>query len=246
MTSREIKGQFAGSFGGILWSVAHPLIMFCVYLVVFVKIFKMRAPEYAGQAGFAFYLMSGLFPWMAFVEGLQRATSSVIQNGNLIKKSVFPVEILPAKSILSAFVASGIALVVLGGYVAVSLGNVSALALLPLAALVQIVFTLGLGFLFASIAPYFRDVVQMVQVAVNFWFYLTPILYPLSLLPEWGRTLMWCNPFYPFVRVYHDIVILGSIADTGAALAAIGWALGSYCAGAYIFARLKYDFADWV
>lgn len=246
MVSREIKGRFAGSSAGILWSFIHPLIMLLVYLFVFVYIFKLRLPEYSGSRGAAIYLMAGLFPWMALAEGVTRSTSSLIENAALIQKTVFPTEILPAKAVIAAFSTHGVAIGVLALYAIVINQHIAVIVYLPLIIILQVLFTLGVGFIFASISVFLRDVLQILQLLVGFWIYVTPILYPVSMLPQWARNIMYINPVYPFISIYQSLFLQGGMRDYTAVLLALMWTIIFYSTGAYVFSKLKPEFADWL
>jgi len=246
MVIREIKGRFAGSSAGILWSFIHPLVMLLVYLFVFVYIFKLRLPEYSGSKGAAIYLMAGLFPWMALAEGLTRSTSSLIENAALIQKTVFPTEILPAKAVIAAFSTHGIAIGALALYAVVTTQHIAILVYLPLIIILQVIFTLGIGFIFACLSVFLRDIVQILQLLVGFWIYVTPILYPASMLPEWARSIMYINPVYPFISIYQSLFLQGGIRDYTMILLVLMWTIIFYSTGAYVFSKLKHEFADWL
>ena len=246
MVIREIKGRFAGSSAGILWSFIHPLVMLLVYLFVFVYIFKLRLPEYSGSQGAAIYLMAGLFPWMALAEGITRSTSSLIENATLIQKTVFPIEILPAKAVIAAFATHGIAIGALALYAVVIKQHIAILAYLPLIIILQVLFTLGVGFIFACLSVFLRDILQILQLLIGFWIYITPILYPVSMLPEWARSIMYINPVYPFISIYQSLFLQGGIRDYTMVLLVLMWTIIFYSTGAYVFSKLKPEFADWL
>jgi len=246
MVIREIKGRFAGSSVGLLWSFIHPLIMLLVFLFVFVYIFKLRLPEYSGSTGAAIYLMSGLFPWLAMAEGILRSTSSLIENANLIQKSVFPIEILPAKAVIAAFTSHGIAILILALYMIITKQNYQLLIYLPVVIIFQAVFTIGIGFIFASLSVFFRDIIQILQLVIGFWIYITPILYPISMLPEWARSVMYINPVYPFVSIYQSLFLNGKVGDYKMIILLLMWTTVFYLVGAFVFSKLKREFADWL
>lgn len=246
MVIREIKGRFAGSFGGFLWNFVHPVLMLVIYLVVFVYIFNMRIGSDAGHGTSAIYIMAGLFPWIIISEGLSRGTSSLIENATLIQKTPFPVEILPAKAVLAPFFGQGLVVLLLALYTAVFTGFNESILLLPLIVVLQSLFTLGMAFLAATISVFFRDVIQIEQILISFWIYLTPILYPISMLPEWARTAMYFNPIYPFISIYQSMFIKGALLRTDMIFFAFIWSLSSFLTGAFVFNKMKYEFADWL
>jgi len=246
MVTREIKGRFAGSMGGLLWNFIHPLLMLAVYLFVFVYIFKIRVGSEAGSGTSVIYLMAGLFPWIMLAEGLSRGTSSLIENANLIQKTSFPVEILPAKAVLAPLFSYGIAILMLSAYKMIFTASFAFFLILPFIFLLQVIFTLGIAFFTATLTVFFRDVMQLMQVLINFWIYLTPILYPMNLLPDWAARAMYLNPVYPLIALYHDLFVDGRISQWQMIPLSLGWSLGFFFIGAFVFNKLKYEFADWL
>ncbi len=246
MIIREIKGRFAGSMGGLLWNFVHPVVMLVVYLFVFVYIFKLRIGNTEGSGASAVYLMAGLFPWMILAEGLLRGTLSPVENATLIQKTSFPTEILPAKSVLAPFLSHGVTLLLLAFYKVIDLRSVYILLLLPMVVILQIFFTMGIVFITSTITVFFRDVFQLVQILVNFWIFLTPILYPESMLPEWAQKAMLLNPLYPLIGTYHMIFLDGTIENWQMPLMALGWTVLFFSGGAFFYSKFKYEFADWL
>jgi len=246
MVTIEIKGRFAGSLGGIFWNLIHPLLMLAVYLFVFVYIFKIRVGSEAGAGTSVIYLISGLFPWIMISEGLSRGTSSLIENANLIQKTSFPVEILPAKAVIAPLFSYGIAILILSAYKMIFTGSFAFFLIIPVIFLLQVIFTLGIAFFTATLSVFFRDVMQIMQVIINFWIYLTPILYPMNLLPGWAARLMYLNPLYPIITLYHDTFVHGWIVQWEMMFLALAWSLGLFLIGAFVFNKLKYVFADWL
>ena len=245
MVINEIKGRFAGSVGGLFWHFLHPILMLIIYLFVFVHVFKMRVAGGGSEAS-SIYLMAGLFPWIIMAEGLMRGTSSVIENSNLIQKTSFPTEILTAKAILAPLLSYGVALVLLMLYSAVTHLSFVALALVPLILIVQTIFSTGVVFLTSSLSVFFRDTLQLVQVIISFWLYVTPILYPVSMLPEWAQKIMYLNPVYPLVSVYQSVLLNGDAGNWSMLLLSVVWASVFFVGGAFVFNKLKYEFADWL
>lgn len=246
MVTREIKGRFAGSMGGLLWNFIHPILMLVVYLFVFVYIFKMRVGSEAGAGASVIYLMSGLFPWIMISEGLSRGTSSLIENATIIQKTAFPTEILPAKAVIAPLLSYGIAILILSVYKIIFSGSFAFFFILPFIFLLQVIFTLGIAFFTATLTVFFKDVMQIMQVIINFWMYLTPILYPMNLLPDWAGRLMYLNPLYPLITLYHDMFVDGRIGQWKMISLSLGWSLGFFFIGAFVFNKLKYEFADWL
>ena len=246
MVVREIKGRFAGSMGGLIWNFVHPILMLICYLFVFVYIFKLRVGTGGGAGASAVYIMAGLFPWVILVEGLSRGTFSLIENANIIQKTFFPTEILPAKAVITPLFSYGIAIVLLTIYEVIVNRSVCIILILPLVLLLQIFFTLGMAFLSATVSVFFRDFMQLVNIVISFWIFLTPILYPVIMLPEWAKKLMYLNPLYPFMSTYQSLFLNGYLEQWHMIVLAFVWTLAFFVIGAFIFNKLKFEFADWL
>lgn len=206
---REFHGKYRESLLGAFWSVANPLTMIVIYTVVFGQLMR---PQLAGheQTPFAFsiYLCAGVITWGLFAEMLGRLNGVFLEHGNLIKKSNFPRICLPAIVATSALVNFGI---VFGLYLAflALIGHWpgwALLAVIPLLAL-QVLFTLGLGIFLGTLNVFFRDVGQLTGIVVQFWFWLTPIVYVLDALPPAARDLLKYNPLQPLVAAYQTLFL---------------------------------------
>lgn len=247
MIVRELKGRFAGSMGGILWHFVHPILMLLIFLFVFVYIFKVRIGANGNTTLSSIYLMSGLFPWIIMAEGLSRGTSSLIENANLIQKTFFPTEILTAKAVITPLLNYGVAIILLTLYTILFLDHpIKVFIILPLILCLQVFITLGLAFLTATVSVFFRDIMQIVQIMIGFWIYLTPILYPVDMLPLWAKKAMYINPFYPLISIYQSLLVNGGLADPLMLLLTLGWSFSFFVIGAFFFNKLKYEFADWL
>lgn len=246
MVSREIKGRFAGSVGGLLWHFLHPILMLASYLFVFIYIFNLKVGTAGGPGNSALFLVSGLFPWIIFAEGFSRGTVSVVENANLIQKTSFPTEILTAKAVIAPLLSYGIALGLLCVYQIATGRGTFAVLLLPLVVLLQVFFTLGLSFITVTLTVFFRDTIQLVHVVVSFWIFLTPILYPVTMLPEWARGVMLANPLYPLTATYQALFMEKTFSEWHLLGLAALWATAFFLAGTFVFTKLKDEFADWL
>lgn len=246
MTIIEIKSRFVGSVGGLMWHFAHPLLMVCIYLFVFVYIFKLRLGE-GGSTLSAVFILSGLFPWIILSEGITRGTSSLLESANLIQKTFFPTEILPAKAVITPFINYGITIFLLTVYVSLSAGlSIFKLSLLTLAIICQIIFTFGTALATSTVSVFFRDMVHIVQILTTVGLYLTPILYPVSFLPKWAIDLLYLNPVYPFASTYQYIFTGAFPLKWQIIGLMIGWSTVTFMVGAFLFYKMKYEFADWL
>ncbi len=249
LVRRDLEARYKGSVLGNLWPLLNQLSQLLIYTYVFsvvlnVKLNLKGLP--ANDATFGLWLFAGLLPWIAFTGGLTQAAGSVLAQPNLVKKVVFPLALLPLVPILSTFIESAFGLMALIVLVAFSSGTLhSTLALLPLVWLPQLLLTAGLGYLAAGFTVFLRDIPQTLGMILNFWFYLTPIVYPASIIPEQFRGwVFWLNPLAALAEVYRDLVLVGEVQHWGEWGLASAVALVVFYIGRWCYQRLRPAFAD--
>lgn len=243
LTTRELKARYRGSILGYLWSLANPLLLLAVYALVFGFIFKAR---FEGVEPYPVFLVAGLFPWLWASTALLEGSLAFTANSGLLRKAVFPVELLPTVPVLSNLTHFLLALPVLaaallaGRWMGHPLSGPSAL-LLPLVILLQLPMLTGLTLALSALNAHFKDVRDLVSNLLTLTFFMTPILYPLSTLEPYPA-LWWAvrlNPFTPFTLAYQQTLFYGIVPDLELWLqmvlvAAVAWALG-----AGLFSRLR-------
>jgi lipopolysaccharide transport system permease protein len=245
LVRRDLRARYAGSVLGLAWAILQPLLLFLVYLFVFSTILQVKFTTEAGHGVFAFYLLAGLLPWLGFQEGVTKAATAIIDNASLVKAMRFPTVVLVVSSILASLVASVlsfsvllVALLVTGRLAWVSL------PLLPVLLCLQTALAFGFGLIAASVQTLLRDTLPVLQMVFMVWFYLTPIIYPLSYVPSRFMTVWHWNPFTPIVSSYRAILLEGNLP----ALADLGmpcvWTAVVLLSGHWIFSRLEPEFAD--
>lgn len=206
---REFNGKYRESLLGALWSVANPLTMILIYTVIFGQLMRASLPGHESTPfAFSIHLCAGVITWTLFAEMLGRLSNVFLEHGNLIKKSNFPRICLPAIVALSALINFAIIfalflvfLLLIGHWPGWSL-----LALVPLL-LLQILFTVGLGIFLGTVNVFFRDVGQLTGVVLQFWFWLTPIVYTLNAVPEPLRVWFTLNPLQPLIAAYQRVFL---------------------------------------
>ncbi len=207
---RDFQARYRGSMLGILWTIINPLSMILVYTLVFSQLMKARLPGIDNELAYGIYLCAGILTWGFFAEVVTRSQTLFIENGNLLKKINFPRLCLPAVVLLNALLNFGIIFAIFLAFLAVT-GNFpgwSLLACLPVL-LIQIALSCGLGTLLGVLNVFFRDVGQLTGIALQFWFWLTPIVYPLNVIPERLRALIELNPMTPLIQSYQRILVQG-------------------------------------
>jgi|SRR5918999_1088964 ABC-type polysaccharide/polyol phosphate export permease len=244
LTSRELKARYRGSVLGFLWSLINPLLLLAVYTFVFSVVFKPEAR--GGMSPYALFLVSGLFPWIWISASALEGSMSLLANSGLIRKAVFPAELLPMVSVLSNLVhllfALPIVLVALvaGRILGYPVGGLSMLAL-PAILLLQLPMVSGLALGVSALTVHFKDVRDLLANLLTLMFFLTPILYSLETIQSFGP-LYWAvrlNPFTPFIRAYQAVLFRGELPDSllwiqMALVSVFAWVLG-----AGLFERLR-------
>lgn len=246
LTRREVVGRYRGSIMGLLWSFLHPLLMLAVYTFVFSVVFRSRWPGGNGdRAEFALMLFTGLVVFNVFAECVNRAPNLVLGNVNYVKKVVFPLEVLPVVSMLSALFHAAISLVVwyLFHVLYFGLPPVTGL-LLPLVLLPLVLFTLGLSWLLASLGVYLRDVTQVVGIFTTVMLFLSPVFYSTRALPDGLREAMRINPLTATIEQARDVLVVGGGLDAGSWMVSLAIGGATAWLGLAWFRATRKGFAD--
>lgn len=245
LAKRELTLRYKGSMLGVLWAVLTPLVMIAIFTFIFSGIFGARFGTQGTVWDYALYLFCGLLPWNAFQESVQTSSTSIVEQANLVKRVVFPLEALPLAKTLAALVQQFIGTAVLLIAALLLHGPPSFTMLwLPVLIVPQLLFTLGAAWFIASLGVYVRDIVPGIGLALMIWLYLTPIIYPETAVPEKYRAIVNLNPFTPLVRCYRNILLDGTNPDAVGLLYFTGCAIVVFLAGYWWFARTRKGFAD--
>jgi len=208
LVRREFKTRYGLTALGPIWSLVHPLMFLLLYTLVFPVIMRVRFRPGMSAFDSALYLVCGLLPYLAMVESIHRASTSLTENRSLLEKVVFPAEVLPAVPVVSAAVTEIIGLLLiatLSGF-----RNLSPWILfLPLLVILRILFTLGLAWFVSVLNVFLRDLGQVLGLILTAWMFLTPIFYPLDLIPESLTWLLRVNFLHHLVSAYRAVVITG-------------------------------------
>lgn len=245
---RDVEAQFRGSLLGAAWIFIQPMAMILVYTLIFSNVMGSRLAGVGSTYGYSIYLCAGLLPWTFFADSLARLQGVFVNNSNMIKKAAFPRICLPLIALGNAtfnfLVISGLFFLFLAGS-----GNLPGWALFGLlpALAVQLLLTLGLGMLTATMNVFFRDVGQLVNMVLIFLFWLTPIVYPVSVLPPEMRDWIWLNPMAVVIHHYQHVFVYNRLPDSNAwlALAAVaGVALALTALGWRVYRARAAEMAD--
>ena len=255
LVSRELKARYRGSLLGFFWSFVNPLLLLIVYTIVFNYILPNRALE---TQPYALFLFCGLLPWTWFSSSLLESSNVIMSGGNLIKKIIFPAEVLPVVSVLSNMIhfllGTPILLIFLFIYKTPPL-TWNALYF-PLIVFIQLLFTLGFSLLISSLSVHFRDLKDILANLLTLWFFSTPIIYPLT-FPESGAVpelwigkifqyVLLLNPLSYLMDAYHRAIFYGTAPHLLYLFMVFAGSLITFVIGYFVFDRLRDTFAEEV
>ena len=244
MAVQELHNRYAGTFAGILWSVIHPVTLVLIYWFVFTVGFKIQV---IGDHPFVLTFMCGIVPWFFFSEAVLTSCDSITAKAYLIKKSIFPAEILPLLNLLIAFITHVFMIVILlvflhayGIYI-----SVYAIQVLYLICCL-FVLCIGFGWLISAINIFYKDIGQALTIVLNAWFWLTPVIWPINAIPESYRGIFQVNPMYYIVEGYRAAFLYKTwmFADPWPTVYFWVFALFFIWFGAHVFRKLKPMFGD--
>lgn len=233
LTKREIQAKYRGTYAGIIWAFFAPVLMAALFTLFFAEVFKARWEQFPSSLSFGIAIYSGLLVHSFVMDVLSRAVSCVISHSHLVRKLVFPIQVLPVVVVLSAafHLTIGLAPLIVMSYW--SGAQVSwHMSLLPLVLVPLLVLSLGLAWLGASLGVYLRDLAQAMPFIGNALLFLSPIFYARSALPEAFQPFMLVSPITLIVEAIRDIVMRQSLPDF--------WALSIYLVAATLLASLGY------
>lgn len=226
LTRRALVARYRGTALGFLWTFLHPLTLFGVYVLVFGVYVRLDVPDYAA------FLCAGLLPWTWFAQGLAMGTTSALEEAAFLKQAAFPPAVPPLVTCLATGLNFLFALPILLGFLlALGIQPTVWLLLLPALLLVQGALLVGLTLATSALSVRYRDVVQLVQAALPLWFFLTPVVYPASMVPAGFRWLLRANPLAPLIGGYQrallgrgelDLVGLAIVAAVAAVALLVG------------------------
>ena len=239
---RNVRARYVGSALGLAWSLLNPLWQLLLFYFVFFRVLEFSLDGEQTQ-NFAVFLFCGLLPWMATHEGVSRSASAITDNADLVKKMRLPGELLVASLVLGALlhsVVGVVAFIVILGVIGEL--SVASLPLLLVAVPLQAALMFGLGLGLASANVYFRDTAQAAGLVLNAWFFLTPIIYSVHVVPADYKWFVEWNPLTGLVYLYRAAFLGGGIPVSLAPLLAA--TIAAVVFGGALFARLKHGLAD--
>jgi ABC-type polysaccharide/polyol phosphate export permease len=255
LTRKEVKVKYKNSFLGFIWSLITPLMMLVVFYVAFGVIFKLRAMD---MKYYAFYLMAGILPWNFMSQTLSQGVASVVMNGDLVKKVYFPREVLPLSYLGSSsfhFLLQEAMLIVF--LLAFRIPLTPWILAMPLLMLLEGAFIAGFSLLLSALNVFFRDVQHFTEILLMAWFWMTPVIYPVSFirdnLPAWAAKIYMLNPMAHIILMWQRITYNSPVNGPGAyymspagVIGTVVFSLALLVLGYFSFTRLEGRFAEFI
>lgn len=242
LVCRHLNARYRGSVLGFIWSFLNPLCLIAVYSLVFQYYMRLNNVE-----NYSLFMFTGLLPWIWFSSGLIEATSSISSGGSLITKAMFPPQILPLVSVLTNLANFIFAIpLVIGLMLIVGILPKISLIMLPLIILIELIFLSGLSFFFAALNVHYRDIQHILGNLMTLLFFLCPIIYPISNIPEKWRFTMYLNPVALFTQMYHQVFLEGVFPDPLHLFLLTVVSLISLIVGCLVFNYYREDFAELI
>ncbi|MGE0444356.1 MAG: ABC transporter permease [Vicinamibacterales bacterium] len=243
--SRDLRARYRGSLLGFAWSFINPLLLLLIYTFVFTIVIPARG---MGVEPYAVFLFCGILPWTWFSSSLLESSNVLVAGGNLIKKVMFPAEVLPLVTVVAGLVHFCFGLPILAAFLIYFGVPVHPdLALLPLIVLAQLVLTIGLALLVSSLTVHFRDVRDLLANLLTLWFFATPIIYPVEQAPPRVQQLLNLNPFTHLAVLYQEALFRQEPFDETWRLGVVvAIALVTFAVGYFVFDRLRDTLAEEV
>lgn len=249
LVKRDFQQRYIGSAAGWLWGLVHPLVLLVSYIFIFQVCLQQKPAKDDISTSYPMLLFCGMLPWLLFQDTVQRSAGSLVDQANLITKTVFPAEIVPVSVFLSSLISNLLALVlaVIGAVIVMHRVN-PLIAVLPIFVLLLGMFSVGIGWIAAALHVYLRDTAQVLMVILTLWFWATPILIredQVRRAGTWALVLMNLNPLTYFVRAWREALLGYRIP----LLIQWGWisaafAIAVFVVGGLFFRYMKRGFAD--
>src|SRR3984893_7491920 len=247
LVARELKARYRGSVLGFFWSFINPLLLLSIYSFVFsVVLPTLHSKE---TEPYALFMFCGILPWTWFSSGLSESAGSLISGGNLIKKVLFPAEILPLVSVLANMVHFLLGQPILIAFLFYYRRWPDDLDLFwfPVTVLVQLIFTSGLALILSALTVHYRDIRDILSNVLTLWFFSTPIIYWIKEAPGLGKQILDLNPMTHIIVSYQEILFFtGTLGHSRGVVAAGSASVALFLAGLWLFDRLRDSFAESV
>jgi ABC-type polysaccharide/polyol phosphate export permease len=245
MVRRDFEQRFIGSTAGWMWGLILPLVQLASWVFVFQVCMHQNVPPGEPTQSYPLFLFCGYLPWLLFQDTVTRSANSMIDNSNLITKTVFPAEIVPVSIFLSSLASHLMVVALLIAGIGIINGHFSMwMMMLPIYMLLVGLFAIGVGWIVASLQVYLRDTAHVLAVVLVFWFWVTPIFISEQQIPPRFRFALRLNPLAPVVQAYRDRLLSYRIPSLHELIVITAYAVTAFVLGGLFFRHLKRGFAD--
>lgn len=246
LAKRELLDRYAGQVFGMLWTIGHPLIMILIYIFIFGFVFRMRiGGSLELPLDYTSYMLAGVIPWLTFSEVMGKSSTVIINNANVVKQVVFPIEVLPIKSVLASLVTEFVLFLLLAAYTLIANHTLPwTYVFLPVLVLFQTLAMIGITYLFSAVGPYFRDIKDFVQIFLSVAFFTLPILYLPEAVPRGIRPLLFANPLSYMIWCFQDVLYFGTFRHPWAWVVFTSGSLALFIFGYRVFRKLSAMFGN--
>jgi lipopolysaccharide transport system permease protein len=246
MSRRDLTQRYAGQAIGSIWVIGHPLFLTLLYIFIFGVVFKVKVGGTVElPLDFTAYLLSGLIPWLTFQAALNASCVSIVSNTGLVKQFVFPLEILPAKDVVTSMVVWGVGMATFALYVLATHGApFGTWLLLPVLLIFQLLAMTGLALIVSALTVFFRDLKDFVQLFTTVGLFMMPVVYLPEMVPAAFRPILYANPFSYAIWSYQDALYFGRIEHPVAWIVFGAGSIVVFATGFRLFSRLKPLFAS--
>lgn len=244
-TATGLRARYAGSAIGMAWLVLYPLLFLACYTVIYAYVFRVR-PELLDAKEYVVLIFCGLIPFLAFSDSVGTGTGSVVSNAQLVKNTIFPIELFPVQAVLTSQATQIVGFALLLGAIAL-IGRLTLwVALLPVVWVLQLLFTAGVLWIFASTNALLRDLQSMIPIVLLLLMMVSPIAYTEDMVPAGLQTLLKLNPLAYIILAYQDILFRGRLPRPQILFGLPLLSIGVFFLGYWYFNRLKGVLADHV
>ncbi len=204
----DLRARYAGSTLGLYWSVVNPILLLIIYTLVFSVILGVRFKGGQSSNHYALYLFCGMLPWLTFQEAITTSVNTLTKNASLVKNVVFPLKALHTSLVISGLISELIGIAILLVFRLVLTRSIGYLfPLLVVVVFFQFLMTMGFALLLSALNVFFRDLGPLMTPLIRMWMYLTPVFFPLSIVPAKLRFFIYLNPMTSLVTAYRDVLL---------------------------------------
>jgi lipopolysaccharide transport system permease protein len=241
----ELRKRYAGSIAGLGWAVLLPALVLAIYAAIYLAIFRIRVPSLS-QTDYVLFICSGLVPFLTVAEVLGLGAASVIANKAVLNNTVFPIDLAPVVTVLTAQVGMGAGLVIVV-VAAIATGAASGtLLLLPIVWALLVLFLIGVAWVVSLLTVVVRDLQVAMTAVVMVLLVASPIAYTRDMVPRGLEPLLALNPVAHFIAAFQDVIVLGEAPSPGAWTALVVLGCGSFLLGGWFFHRAKTAMVDFL